>query len=111
MLFHPREICNLSVAEAVNTLIWISNDGDFVKILRKKAHELILRGVGVLELIDEHSLDVRHTLRVGTHEEAAAEEQIVIVQEIRHFQLRLVLCENLSEFLISATVGYRLIYR
>ena len=77
------------------TLIVIADNHDAAVLFGERAHELPLREVGVLELVDEHVLEAvappRQRVGVLTEQPHGQQEQVVEVDGRRFEQAPLVL--------------------
>ena len=72
----PREVedvVHLGAAPPVDRLIVIADDAQVPVLLREHAQELVLRGIGVLELVDENVAEPR---RVPLREVRVLPEQL-----------------------------------
>ncbi len=100
-LLEPHQVAKVSTAEPVDRLIGVSNDHDVAVLGGEHPHDLPLRHVRVLELVDEHVL--KTVLPPGEHvgvlpEEAHdEEEQVVEVGRRRVVKTLLVLGVDLGD--------------
>ena len=100
-LLELEDVADVGAAELVDRLVAVTDHADVAVLLAEQQHELVLDGVGVLVLVDEHVLEsapvVGEHLRVLAQQAHGVAEQVVEVHGPCPLQALLVQREHLGQ--------------
>ena len=93
----------------IDRLIVVSHDAEIAVPLRQLLHEQVLRGIGILEFVDQHVLKpvlpVRETLRVLAEQGERMEQEVIEIHRVRLLERGSYLDEDVRRDLDQRRIG------